>query len=103
MKVFMKKVAESVDSGLSQEERNLLSVAYKNVIGSRRAAWRILSSLENKEDAKTEKYKELVIDYRKKVEKELNDICNEILELLDNFLIPNSEEDDEATVFFHKM
>ena len=102
MKVYMKKVAELVDSGLSQEERNLLSVAYKNVIGSRRAAWRILSSLENKEDAKTEKYKEHVIDYRKKVEKELNDICNEILELLDKFLIPNSG-DDEATVFFHKM
>ena len=102
MKVFMKKVAELVDSELSQEERNLLSVAYKNVIGSRRAAWRILSSLESKEDAKTEKYKEHVIEYRKTVEKELNEICEEILELLDQFLIPNSK-DEEATVFFHKM
>ena len=31
---------------LSVEERNLLSVAYKNVIGSRRASWRVLSSIE---------------------------------------------------------
>ena len=29
---------------LTVEERNLLSVAYKNVIGSRRAAWRVISS-----------------------------------------------------------
>ena len=35
------------------EERNLLSVGYKNVIGARRASWRILSSIEDKERAKS--------------------------------------------------
>jgi len=34
------------------EERNLLSVAYKNSIGGRRTAWRVLSSIENKEEGK---------------------------------------------------
>ncbi|CAO2589400.1 14-3-3 protein sigma [Lemmus lemmus] len=33
---------------LSCEERNLLSVAYKNVVGGQRAAWRVLSSIEQK-------------------------------------------------------
>ncbi|XP_022845814.1 14-3-3 protein 9-like [Olea europaea var. sylvestris] len=47
----MKKVAK-LDVELTVEERNLLSVGYKNVIGSRRASWRILSSIEEKEDAK---------------------------------------------------
>merc|ERR1711976_301231 len=37
---------------LSVEERNLLSVAYKNAVGSRRAAWRIISSVEQKEKSK---------------------------------------------------
>merc|ERR1712194_349199 len=37
---------------LSVEERNLLSVAYKNAVGSRRAAWRIITSVEQKEQAK---------------------------------------------------
>jgi len=37
---------------LSVEERNLLSVAYKNAVGSRRAAWRIISSVEQKEQSK---------------------------------------------------
>ncbi|EDR21727.1 hypothetical protein, conserved [Entamoeba dispar SAW760] len=48
---YMKQVAE-MGTELSVEERNLISVAYKNVVGSRRASWRIISSLEQKEQAK---------------------------------------------------
>merc|ERR1711916_181154 len=50
----MKAVAQ-LNVELSVEERNLLSVAYKNVIGSRRASWRIISSIEQKEESKGEK------------------------------------------------
>ena len=108
MKVYMKNVVELVESGLAAEERNLLSVAYKNVIGSRRAAWRIISSLESKESGKSENSNNLehVQQYREKVEGELHEICDEILDLLDKFLIPQSsgsEDGDEATVFFYKM
>ena len=35
---------------LSKEERNLLSVAYKNVVGSRRASWRVLTSIQDQSD-----------------------------------------------------
>ena len=40
----MKKVV-ATGSELNSEERNLLSVAYKNTVGSRRTAWRALSSI----------------------------------------------------------
>lgn len=104
----MKSIAQ-LGFGLIQEERNLLSVAFKNVIGARRASWRIVSSLELKEgDDKTP----LTTEYRKKIEKELQDICTDILNLLDKHLIPSSttepdeqssSETEEAYVFYLKM
>jgi hypothetical protein len=63
----MKKVA-SMDVELTVEERNLLSVAYKNVIGARRASWRIISSIEQKEENKGAEDKlELIRNYRNQV------------------------------------
>ena len=44
MKDFMKNVVMK-EKKLTQEERNLLSVAYKNVVGARRASWRVLSQI----------------------------------------------------------
>ena len=48
---FMKSVA-ALGVELTVEERNLLSVAYKNVIGAKRSAWRIVSGIEQKEESK---------------------------------------------------
>lgn len=51
----MKAVAMRPEE-LSMEERNLLSVAYKNVIGSRRASWRVISSIEQKGEVRLQLY-----------------------------------------------
>ena len=98
----MKKVAH-LDVELSVEERNLLSVAYKNVIGARRASWRIISSIEQKEENKgQEGHVKLIKEYRSKVETELNSICKDILDVLDKHLIPSSTT-GESKVFYYKM
>jgi 14-3-3 protein epsilon len=98
----MKNVA-SLNSELSVEERNLLSVAYKNVIGARRASWRIISSIEQKEESKGAEDKlEMIKQYRSQVEGELRDICNDILEVLDKHLIPTAAT-GESKVFYYKM
>lgn len=77
----MKKVASS-DQELTVEERNLLSVAYKNVIGARRASWRIVSSIEQKEESKGNSTQVTMIKgYREKIEAELAKICEDILEV----------------------
>ncbi|CAL5323762.1 unnamed protein product [Camellia sinensis] len=103
---FMEKlVIGSTSAGfeLTVEERNLLSVAYKNVIGSLRAAWRIVSSIEQKEEGrKNEEHVVLVKDYRSMVESELSDVCAGILKLLDSHLIPSASA-SESKVFYLKM
>lgn len=102
----MRKVAGSTDANtgeLSVEERNLLSVAYKNVIGARRASWRIISSIEQKEENKgNTSHVEITKEYRSKIEGELNDICRDILKILDENLIVSAKA-DESKVFYYKM
>ncbi|KAJ9707791.1 hypothetical protein PVL29_000047 [Vitis rotundifolia] len=98
----MKTVAK-LDLELTVEERNLLSVGYKNVIGARRASWRIMSSIEQKEESKgNEQNVKLIKGYRQKVEEELSKICGDILTIIDKHLIPSSGS-GEATVFYYKM
>jgi len=99
---FMKKVA-ALDLELTVEERNLLSVAFKNVIGARRASWRIISSIEQKEENKgNEKHVSRIREYRARVDKELTEICNDILQVLDKHLIPTATS-GESKVFYFKM
>jgi len=84
-------------SDLTVEERNLLSVGYKNVIGSRRASWRTLNVDEHKDDA-------LAATYKKQVEAELEAICQDVLALLADNLVPaTSKKANEAEVFYLKM
>ena len=98
----MKNIA-NLNVELTVEERNLLSVGYKNVIGARRASWRILSSIEQKEESKgNEQNVQRIQDYRKKVEAELTNICNDVLAVIDGHLLPSSSS-GEFAVFYHKM
>ncbi|KAG0303922.1 14-3-3 protein [Dissophora globulifera] len=98
----MKEVAFA-NTELSVEERNLLSVAYKNVIGARRASWRIVSSIEQKEESKgSDSNVTMIKAYRIKIEDELAEICNDILDVLDKNLIPAAVL-GESKVFYHKM
>ncbi|WZZ91665.1 hypothetical protein YC2023_120244 [Brassica napus] len=100
--VYMAKLAEQAER-YEEMERNLLSVAYKNVIGSLRAALRIVSSIEQKEESrKNEEHAALVKDYRSKVEAELSSVCSGILKLLDEHLIP-AAAGSESKVFYMKM
>ncbi|XP_060605542.1 14-3-3 protein zeta/delta-like [Ruditapes philippinarum] len=87
---------------LSTEERNLLSVAYKNVVGARRSSWRMMSMIEGKEKDHSSDKAQLVQKYKKVVEKELDDICDEVLNLLDKYLIPTAVS-IESKVFYLKM
>lgn len=106
MALNMRKVTELLaiegTQELSTEERNLLSVAYKNVVGSRRSSWRMFTMIEAKEKDSTSKKAGLTQKCRKNVEKELDDICDEVIKLLEKYLIPTATS-DESKVFYLKM
>jgi len=100
MKELIEKKFES-KKALEVEERNLLSVAYKNVVGSKRSSWRTLQSGNFQEVDQT-----LINNYRKEVEGELVQICNEVLDLLKDKLLTDvmkGKEGDETQIFYLKM
>lgn len=124
MAAAMKAVTET-GIELSNEERNLLSVAYKNVVGARRSSWRVISSIEQKTEG-AERKQQMAKEYREKVELELREICADVLvplgfhslrfpsppplysfhlfpqALLDKYLIPKASN-AESKVFYLKM
>ncbi|KAH8851772.1 14-3-3 protein like [Schistosoma japonicum] len=100
MAAAMKAYAE-LPAELGSEERNLFSVAYKNVVGARRSAWRVISAVEHKHDENSKK-RQLTKEYRVKMEEELNEICREVLTLLSKYLTPKSNG-FESQVFYRKM
>jgi len=102
MAEHMKNVGKE-GTALSVEERNLLSVAYKNAVGSRRAAWRIISSVLQKETSKgNTENAAYAKEYVAKVETELQGICDTILGVLSEQLIPKADG-GESKVFYQKM
>lgn len=86
----MKKVAE-LDVELTLEERNLVSVGYRTVIGAKRNFWRTLSSVEHKEWSKeNEENVKRIKNYCKRVEDEIAKVCNDILSVIDKHLLSSS-------------
>jgi len=100
---YMKKVATASTDDLSLEERNLLSVAFKNVVGARRASLRIIKSIRDKEESKGSDKVSLIKTYQAKVESELDSICQDILGLLDTQLLNKTDMAPEPMVFYQKM
>lgn len=91
---------------LTIEERNLLSVAYKNITNALRSSWRVVDSLEKLESShptgRTQRQLALTRQQRSKIERELTDVCKDVIRLLDDRLMPIVAVGEE-TVFYYKM
>lgn len=85
---------------LSVEERNLLSVAFKNAVGARRAAHRIVSSIEERERMNENDLNwSLASAFRRKTGDEIRRLCCAVRELLDE----RPPTSGDARLFFAKM
>jgi len=99
MLLFIKPILEK-KSELAMEERNLVSVAFKNISGNKRTAWRALTAIE--ENPKYDKYHEKTKTYKVKIEEELKKICKEAIAAIDGNLLKNAST-AEGKVFYLKM
>ena len=100
---FLEDMLKSRDKDLNSDERNLLSIAYKNSISGLRSALRTIMAYENKEKKKENStFLPYIQEYRKKVEDELTKTCKNVLKVIDEDLLKKAE-DDEAKVFYVKM
>ncbi|CAN6936335.1 unnamed protein product [Brassica oleracea var. botrytis] len=97
----MRKVCE-YEIELTDVERELLAIGYKNVT-TKRASLRALSSIEEKEDSKGNKQNVKLINKKLDIVKhEFFSVCNDILSLIDSHLIP-STTNVESTVYYYAM
>uniref|UniRef100_A0A7N0UIP5 14-3-3 domain-containing protein n=1 Tax=Kalanchoe fedtschenkoi TaxID=63787 RepID=A0A7N0UIP5_KALFE len=99
---FMEKVISAIliNEELTMEERNLLSLKYKNVIKTHRVSCSIISSVKQKEESHKKKgYVATIHEYWKKIKSELSLICEGILKLLSLKLVESVSVGDSDVIY----
>jgi hypothetical protein len=97
---FLKPVLDQKGGDLTSDERNLLSVAFKNLISSKRTAWRTISAIE--QNPKYQKFGDSLAAYKKRIEEGLYRDCENIIQIIQSKVLSKSSE-TEARAFFVKM
>lgn len=103
MVAHIKSLIHSPDDQLTIEERNLLSIAFKNITAQLRNQWRLIDTLEKREAPRSSPHQVALMHLQKeRIRRELESTCLEIIELLEKYLILSSSAGEEK-VFYSKM
>merc|ERR1712084_121788 len=97
---YLSKVLESKGGDVSADERNLISVAFKNLISSKRAACRTIAAIE--QNPKYSKFGDALSKYKATIEKQLTADCEKVITIIDQQVL-SKECGEEAKAFFVKM
>ena len=97
---FLRPVIQEKGPALTQDERNLLSVAFKNLVSQQRTAIRTISAIE--QNQKYTKFAGNMGDYKKKIEEQLYRNCDDIIQIIRGGVLAKAS-DDESRAFFLKM
>jgi uncharacterized membrane protein len=97
---FLKPVLDQKGGDVTSDERNLLSVAFKNLISSKRTAWRTISAIE--QNPKYQKFNESLASYKKRIEEGLYKDCENVIAIIQTRVL-NKTSEVEARAFFVKM
>ena len=97
---YLQDVVKSKSDDFTTEERNLLSVGFKNQIGSKRTAIRTISAIE--QNPKYAKFNQGLATYKKQIESELYEQCMKIVDTVQTNCMKVAST-DETKAFFYKM
>ena len=97
---FLEEVLVAKGGSVNPDERNLLSVAFKNLISSKRAACRTIAAIE--QNPKYSKFSSALADYKQKIEDQLTGDCERVVDMIQQKVLAKAC-DGEAKAFFVKM
>jgi 14-3-3 protein epsilon len=97
---FLELVLNEKGADVSSDERNLLSVAFKNLISSKRAACRTIAAIE--QNPKYSKFSDALARYKTEIEEKLTGDCQKIVDMINNKVLAKQCE-GESKAFFVKM
>ena len=101
MVTHLEEAAKLKTDDFNSEERNLISVGFKNLVGSRRSALRSIGGIE--QNAKYAHFSEGLKGYKTRIENELYDQCIRIINLINNSILGKAGDNKESKAFFLKM
>lgn len=96
----LKEVLSAKGADVSSDERNLLSVAFKNLISSKRAACRTIAAIE--QNPKYQKFSDALANYKASIETKLQEDCQRIVDMINAEVLKKACE-GEPKAFFVKM
>ncbi|KAI0326661.1 14-3-3-like protein [Cubamyces sp. BRFM 1775] len=99
----LKDIINTHGAQLTIDERNLLSIAYKNLTATLRSSWRTIDNLQKKEALSSSRQQVKLMRLQKEfIEKDIDALCRDVVDLLENTLMP-AANDGEEKVFYSKM
>ena len=99
---YMEEIAKSKKNDLSIEEINLLTIAYNNHLTKKLNQIKILNRVISKDETSNSKYIKLDTNLRDIIQRDVNEICNKMINLCDNYLL-NKSEKDETKILYLKL
>ena len=97
---FLALVLDAKGPEVTSDERNLISVAFKNLISSKRAACRTIAAIE--QNPKYSKYAGALTTYKTQIENKLTADCQRVIDMI-NAKVLAKPCDGESKAFFIKM